>query len=78
MVFDVTRLNPIALRKTKIVNNFGLSDCNRVKHLQFWPLNSECNRVKDVRVLGLNFRFCFSEYNKCFLFLVKFYLVLFA
>ena len=24
-------LNPIALRKTKIVNSFGLSECNRVK-----------------------------------------------
>ena len=25
--------NPIALRKVKIVNNFGLSECNRVKQL---------------------------------------------
>ena len=25
------RLNPIALRKAKIVYNFGLSECNRVK-----------------------------------------------
>ena len=25
--------HPIALRKTKIVNNFGLSECNRVKCL---------------------------------------------
>ena len=24
-------LNPVALRKAKIVYNFGLSDCNRVK-----------------------------------------------
>ena len=24
-------LNPIALRKAKIVHNFGLSECNRVK-----------------------------------------------
>ena len=24
-------LNPTALRKTKIVYNFGLSECNRVK-----------------------------------------------
>ena len=24
--------NPIALRKAKIVCNFGLSECNRVKH----------------------------------------------
>ena len=25
-------INPIALRKAKIVCNFGLSECNRVKH----------------------------------------------
>ena len=29
-------LNPIALRKAKIVYNFGLSECNRVK--EFAPL----------------------------------------
>ena len=29
-------LNPIALRKTKIVCNFGLSECNRVNLLSFW------------------------------------------
>ena len=28
-------INPIALRKTKIVYNFGLSGCNRVNKL--WP-----------------------------------------
>ena len=28
-------LNPIALRKTKIVCNFGLSECNRVKGNNF-------------------------------------------
>ena len=27
------KLNPIALRKAKIVYNFGLSECNRVKFL---------------------------------------------
>ena len=27
----MTSLNPIALRKAKIVHNFGLSECNRVK-----------------------------------------------
>ena len=26
-------VNPIALRKAKIVYNFGLSECNRVKHM---------------------------------------------
>ena len=25
------QFNPIALRKAKIVHNFGLSECNRVK-----------------------------------------------
>ena len=25
-------INPIALRKAKIVYNFGLSECNRIKH----------------------------------------------
>ena len=29
---DYRYFNPIALRKAKIVYNFGLSDCNRVKH----------------------------------------------
>ena len=31
-------LNPIALRKAKIVNNFGLYECNRVKgmNLLLW------------------------------------------
>ena len=28
---SVTPLNPIALRKAKIVCNFGLSECNKVK-----------------------------------------------
>ena len=27
------QINPIALRKAKIVYNFGLSECNRVKRL---------------------------------------------
>ena len=30
-----TTLNPIALRKTKIVYNFGLSECNMVKLISF-------------------------------------------
>ena len=29
-----SHFNPIALRKTKIVYNFGLSECSRVKVLQ--------------------------------------------
>ena len=39
-------LNPIALRKAKIVYNFGLSGCNRVKKKEFapkfFPLRAEC------------------------------------
>ena len=34
-------VNPIALRKAKIVYNFGLSECNRVNNFGL----SECNRV---------------------------------
>ena len=30
---DLACISPIALRKAKIVNNFGLSECNRVKPL---------------------------------------------
>ena len=29
-------LNPVALRKAKIANNFGLSECNRVKPKYIW------------------------------------------
>ena len=29
--FAASSFNPIALRKAKIVYNFGLSECNRVK-----------------------------------------------
>ena len=33
LVYDrkPSKINPIALRKAKIVCNFGLSECNRVK-----------------------------------------------
>ena len=31
-------LNPVALRKAKIVYNFGLSECNRVKRKEFTSL----------------------------------------
>ena len=30
---ELEMLNPIALRKTKIAHNFGLSECNRVKYM---------------------------------------------
>ena len=29
---DKPEINPIALRKTKIVYNFGLSECSRVQY----------------------------------------------
>ena len=32
-------LNPVALRKAKIVYNFGLSECSRVKGLTTWYSN---------------------------------------
>ena len=31
MILVTSNFNPIALRKAKIVYNFGLSECNRVK-----------------------------------------------
>ena len=34
MILGVSLHNPIAFRKVKIVHNFGLSECNRVKHLR--------------------------------------------
>ena len=33
-------VNPIARRKTKIVYNFGLSECNRVKGVEGTKLNA--------------------------------------
>ena len=30
-LYTILYLNPVALRKAKIVYNFGLSECNRVK-----------------------------------------------
>ena len=33
LFFAILNINPIALRKGKIVDNFGLSECNRVKQL---------------------------------------------
>ena len=35
-------VNSIALRKAKIVYNFGLSECNRVKRLNYWALIHIC------------------------------------
>ena len=32
--------NPIALRKTKIAYNYGLSECNRVKRFGYFSIHS--------------------------------------
>ena len=34
MLTDTCVFNPIALRKAKIIYNFGLSECNRVRLLR--------------------------------------------
>ena len=34
--------NPTALRKAKIVYNFGLSECNRVNPLTVYTRNIDC------------------------------------
>ena len=31
-----SEINPIELRKAKIVYNFGLSECNRIKKSSIW------------------------------------------
>ena len=41
MALRKPRFNPIALRKAKIVCNFGLSECNRVKKDNiYWVLSA--------------------------------------
>ena len=58
-------MNPIALKKAKIVYNFGLSECNRVKRnpIAYNFGHSECNRVKRKPTL-------FSEDIKIILFAI--------
>ena len=34
ILFSIEQFHPIALKKAKIVYNFGLSECNRVKEIQ--------------------------------------------
>ena len=53
-------LNPIALRKAKIVYNFDLSECNSVRTVIFLHIHivysfglSECNRVRTVIFLHI-------------------------
>ena len=41
LIMHSSWLNPIALRKAKIVYNFGLSECNRVIHVISFTLQSE-------------------------------------
>ena len=41
----IITVNPIALRKVKIVYNFGLSECNTVKSAQY-DLNTKERTVK--------------------------------
>ena len=42
--FFFFHINPIALRKAKIVHNFGLSKCNRVKRKALVP-------SKDIKII---------------------------
>ena len=46
--FFTDKVNPIALKKTKIVCNFGLSECNRVNNLQL----AQCYEVLSMKVLS--------------------------
>ena len=53
-------LNPTALRKAKIVYNFGLSECNSVRtvillhiHIVYSFGLSECNKVRTVIFLHI-------------------------
>ena len=40
--YIISRINPIALRKAKIVFNFGLSECNRVKRQESKQCRFRC------------------------------------
>ena len=58
----LVRINPIALRKTKIVYNFGLSECNRVNTLtplEVFPLTK---RLKKSVIFIMTSVFVLSEY----------------
>ena len=67
-----TAINPIALRKAKIVYNFGLSECKRVKNpialrkakIVYNFCLSECKRVKNpiaLRMAKIVYNFGLSE-----------------
>ena len=52
--YIMNEFNPIVLRKTKIVYNFGLSECKRVKFLQNLP----------VSIQSMNFRVIMGKSNE--------------
>ena len=49
----VALLNPIGLRKAKIVSNFGLSECNRIKgkNLENFSFTGSVNIMGDHKIL---------------------------
>ena len=56
IIFLSQSFNPIALRKAKIVCNFGLSECNRVKSV---PKDSilfrkmDCSRIETIHIKSI-------------------------
>ena len=67
MCEHILNFNPIALRKAKIVYNFGLSECNRVAQkragIGYNFGQSYCDRVKQKRA-GIGYNFDLSECNR--------------
>ena len=66
------QFNPIALRKAKIVYNFGLSECNKVKShesskmsrmLNMFTVNPQFNPIA-LRKAKIVYNFGLSECNK--------------
>ena len=57
-------LNPIALRKTKIVYYFGLSECSRVKESVYYAGNGNCVPMFFIAQWKLNM--VFSDLEKVF------------
>ena len=45
------RINPIALRKAKIVYNFGFSECNRVYNFGLSECNMGLKKLIELKVL---------------------------
>ena len=62
LLFQMFKFNPIALRKAKIVYNFGLSECNRVKRfILIFPCGS-LNLYKNGFPNGEGSEFCGSAF----------------